>query len=163
MTVCSFVLQLDTLIGKTVEIMVSGIADYAGNFVPWPVTWSFAVADYGASSTSARVSGLLLNTSYAAFQAKNDEVASIRQAIAQLLSIPLDRIINVQAVGALGGNATSVSFVVTAPAESNTKTALAAAQDLAKQCTKSNPGLSGALSTPMTSKVPINMGFACFS
>ncbi len=135
------------------EIVVSGIADYAGNFVSWPVTWSFAVADYGASSASARVTGLLLNTSYAAFQAKNDELASVHQAIAALLSVPLGRIINVQAVAALGGNATAVSFVITPPAAGDTKTAVAAAQDLAKHCIKANPGLSGALSTTMTSKV----------
>ncbi len=130
--------------------MLIGIADYAGNTVPWPITWSFPVADYGASSTSVRLSGLLLNTTYAAFQAKSDELAKIRQDLATFLSVSLDRITNVQAAGALGGNATVVSFVI---GPGSSKTAVAAAQALAKECAKAIPGLSGSLSSTMTSKV----------
>jgi hypothetical protein len=137
-----------------VEIVLSGVADYAGNSVSWPITWSFAVADYGASSTSVRVSGVVLNTTYAAFQAKSNELANIRQDLATLLSVSLDRITNVQAVGALGGNVTAVSFII---GPGSTKTAVAAAQDLAKQLIKASPGLTGSLSTAVTCKVMSNL------
>jgi hypothetical protein len=133
--------------------MLSGIADYAGNIVSWPVSWSFTVADYGASSASVRVSGLLLDTTYAAFQAKSGELDKIQQDLATFLSIPLVRITNVQAAAALGGNITAVSFVIAAPASGDTKTAVAAAQDVAKECAKADPGFSGSLSTAKSSKV----------
>ena len=134
-------------------MVASGVADHAGNAVPWPVTWSFTVADYGASSASVRVSGLVLNTTYASFQAKSGELANIRQDLATFLSIPIERITNVQAVGALGGNATAVSFVIAAPGAGDSKTAVTAAQDVAKECAKSKPTFSGSLSTAITSKV----------
>ncbi len=133
--------------------MLSGVSDPVGNVVSWPVTWSFAVADYGADSASVRVSGLVLATTYAAFQAKSGELATISQDLATFLSIPVDRITNVQAASALGGNVTAVSFVIKAPASGDTKTAVAAAQDLAKECAKANPGFSGSLSTAKSSKV----------
>jgi hypothetical protein len=144
---------LDSLIGKTVEIMLSGIGDYAGNVVSWPVTWSFAVADYGANSASVRASGLLLDTTYAAFQAKSGELAKIQQDLATFLSVPVARITNVQAVSALGGNITAVSFVIKAPASGDTKTAVAAAQEVAVECAKADPSFSGSLSTAKSSKV----------
>ncbi len=133
--------------------MLIGIADYAGNAVSWPITWNFAVADYGANLASVRLSGLLLNTSFTAFQAKSGELTNVRQAIAAFISIPIERVTNVQAVGALGGNITAVSFVISAPGSGDTKTAVAAAQALAKECAKAVPGLSGSLSSTMTSKV----------
>lgn len=135
------------------EIVLGGVADVAGNVVPWPISWSFVVADYGADSASARVSGLLLDTAFAAFQEKDGEVTNVRQAIASFLSIAQDRITNVQAVSALGGNATAVSFTIAAPGVGDTKTAVDAAQAFAKECAKANPGFSGSLSTAMSSKV----------
>ncbi len=135
--------------------MLSGVADYVGNTVSWPIMWSFAVADYGANSASVRVSGLLLNTTHAAFQAKSGELAKISQDLATFLSIPADRITNVQAAAALGGNATAVSFTINTPASGDTKTALAAAQNIAKECAKANPSFTGSLSTTVTSKVVI--------
>ncbi len=132
---------------------MDGVEDQAGNAVPWPITWSFAVADYGASSASVRLSGLLLNTTYVAFQAKSGELAKIQQDIATFLSIPLARITNVQAAAALGGNLTAVSFVINAPGAGDTKTAVAAAQALAKEWAKTSPVLSGSLTSAVTSKV----------
>ncbi len=133
--------------------MLSGVADHVGNAVMWPITWSFTVADYGANAASVRISGLVLDTTYAAFQAKSDELAKIRQDLATFLSIPLARITNVQAIGALGGNVTAVSFVITAPGAGDSKTAVAAAQALAKECIKTNPAFSGSLSTTLSTQV----------
>ncbi len=135
------------------EIVVGGIADDAGNTVPWPISWSFVVADYGASLASVHLSGLLFNTTYEAFLAKSNEIAHLRQDLSSYLSIPVERIGNVQAVGALGGNITAVSLVITAPGAGDTKTAMAAAQDLAKECVKAHPQFSGSLSSAMSSKV----------
>ena len=135
------------------EISLDGIEDHAGNAVSWPITWSFAVADYGASSASVRVSGLLLNTTYAAFQVKSGELAKLQQDLATFLFIPVARITNVQAAAALGGNLTAVSFVIDAPAVGDPKTAVAAAQDLAKEWAKTSPALSGSLASAITSKV----------
>ncbi len=151
-SLCCYI-QLDSLIGKTVEIVLDGVADQAGNAVLWPITWSFAVADYGASSASVRVSGLLLDTTFAAFQAKSGELASIRQDLATFLSIPVERITNVQAVSASGGNITAVSFVIAAPGAGDATTSVAAARALAKECAKTTPAFSGSLSTVVSSKV----------
>ncbi len=140
------------------EIVLSDVADLASTYVAWPIMWSFAIADYGANLASVRVSGLLLNTTYAAFQAKSGELAKIQQDIATFLSIPLARITNVQAAAALGGNLTAVSFVIDAPAFGDPKTAVAAAQDLAKEWAKPSPVLSGSLASAITSKVVCDRG-----
>jgi hypothetical protein len=145
--------QLDSLIGETVEIVLDGVADEAGNVVPWPIAWSFPVADYGADSASVRVSGLLLGTASAAFQALSGELANIRQDLATFLSIPAARITKVQAVGAHGGNATALSFIIEAPAAGDTKTAVSAAHALIKECAKADPDLSGSLNSALSSKV----------
>jgi hypothetical protein len=142
--------QLDSLIGKTVEMIVLNVADQAGNAVPYPVTWSFPVADYGAAAASVHVSGLVLDTTFAAFQAKSGELVKIQQDLASALSIPLDRISNLQAFGALGGNMTALQFVIGA---GTSKTAVAAAHELAQKLTNASPGLSGSLGSAVTSKV----------
>ncbi len=146
-------LQFDSLIGKTVEIVVSSVADLAGNMVSWPVIWSFPVADYGANAASVRVSGLVLATTYAAFQAKTGELAKIQQDLATLLSVPLARITSTTAYSGLDGNVTAVSFVIAAPGAGDTKTAVTAAQDLAQKLAQATPGLAGSLATAVTSKV----------
>lgn len=129
---------------------MANVADYAGNALPWPVSWGFLVADYGASAASVRVSGVVLDTTYAAFQAKTGELAKIQQDLATLLGISLGRISNVQAYGALGGNVTALAFVISAD---SSKTAVAAAQELAQQLAKATPGLGGSLASAVTSKV----------
>ena len=149
-------LQFDSLIGKTVEIVVSNVADLAGNMLSWPVIWSFTVADYGASEASVRVSGLVLSTAYAAFQGKIGELGKNQQDLAILLGVPLARIININAYSALGGNVTALSFVIAAPGGGDTKTAVAAAQVLAQKLAQATPGLTGSLAAAITSKV------ACF-
>ncbi len=146
-------MQLDSLIGKTVEIVVSNVADLAGNRLSWPVIWSFPVADYGASTASVRVSGLVLGTTYAAFQAKTGELAKIQQDLATLMGVPLARITSVAAYSALDGNVTAVSFVIAAPGAGDTKTAVTAAQVLARRLAQAAPGLTGSLATAVTSKV----------
>ncbi len=153
--VCVVHVQLDSLIGKTVEMVLDGVADAAGNVVPWPITWSFSVADYGASSTFVHVSGLLLETPYATFQAKIDELLNVRQDIATFLSIPVERITKIKSASGLGGNITALSFVIAAPAASDSKTSAAAAQELAVECIKADPGFSGSLAVVITSKVCI--------
>ncbi len=108
------------------------------------------MADYGAAAASVHVSGLVLDTTFAAFQAKSGELSKIQQDLASALSIPLNRISNLQAFGALGGNMTAVQFVIGASAS---KTAVAAAHELARKLASASPGLSGSLGSAVTSKV----------
>ncbi len=133
--------------------MLTDVADAAGNMVPWPISWSFAVADYGANATTVRISGLLLNTTYQAFQAKSGETDSIRQDLAAFLSIPIERIIDVHVSAAAGINAVAVTFVIAPPGADDSKTSVSAAQEIIKECAKGNHALTGSLSTVMTSKV----------
>ncbi len=133
--------------------MVSNVADLAGNVLSWPVIWSFPVADYGANAASVRVSGVVLATTYADFQAKTGEAAKIQQDLATLMIVPLARITSVTTYRALDGNMTAMSFAITAPSAGDTKTAVTAAQVLAQKLAQATPGLTGSLATAATSKV----------
>ena len=147
-------MQFDSLIGKTVEIVVSNVADLAGNMLSWPVIWSFAVADYGANEASVRVSGLVLSTPFANFDF--DDLNLHASSIANIVGVPLARITNINAYSALDGDVTALSFVIAAPGGGDTKTAVTAAQVLAQKLAQAAPGLTGSLAAAITSKV------ACF-
>ncbi len=111
------------------------------------------MADYGADAASVRVSGVVLATTYADFQAKTGEAAKIQQDLATLMIVPLARITSVTIYRALDGNVTALSFAITAPGAGDTQTALAAAQVLAQKLAQATPGLTGSLATATTSKV----------
>ncbi len=106
-----------------------GVADKAGNKAQGTTTWSFSVADFGASAASVHVTGLLLNVS--ASSLNNAALTAIKADLATLLGVADTRFTNLEISNIwIGGVAMSVlEFTITASAS---KTATSLAQQLAE-------------------------------
>ncbi len=109
-------LQFDDLVSKDLTIAVNGVKDTAGNIIAWPVMWTFTVADFGASSATVYVSGLLLSTTYASFQ--SSQIAALKAELNALLNLA-DRIDQVIASEAADGS-TALHFTITSGTPSAT-------------------------------------------
>jgi hypothetical protein len=108
---------------------VRGVADKAGNKAQGSISWSFTVADFGASAASVHVTGLLLNVS--ASSLNNAALTAIKADLATLLGVADTRFTNLEISDAwIGGVAMSaLEFTITASAS---KTATSLAQQLAE-------------------------------
>jgi hypothetical protein len=150
------VFQLDSLIGLTAEVSVRGVADKAGNKAQGTISWSFTVADFGASAASVHVTGLLLNVS--ASSLNNAVLTAIKAELATLLGVADTRFTNLEISDAwIGGVAMSaLEFTISTSAS---KTATSLAQQLAETVQNLAAGsnalssYSSALKTAVSSQV----------
>jgi hypothetical protein len=108
---------------------VRGVADKAGNTAQGTTTWSFTVADFGASAASVHVTALLLNVSSSSLN--NAALTAVKADLAMLLVVADTRLTNLEISDAwIGGVAMSaLEFTITASAS---KTATSLAQQLAE-------------------------------
>ena len=73
--ISDFGLQLDTLIGVTMTMSVSGVTDLAGNIAPSITSWSFVMQNYGAQNASVSINGLQLVVAFnASFNLPNSTI-----------------------------------------------------------------------------------------
>ena len=108
---------------------LSGVTDLAGNKLAWPVTWSFTVADFGASDTTACISGLHMMTEFAQYDATN-----VSQDTALFLKVSSSRIAPVEAFASSSDTSTFIKLCIKPPtggADTETATSLAAKLALA--------------------------------
>jgi hypothetical protein len=105
------IVQLDTLIGQTIQVVLNKVSDFSGNMVTWPVAWSFVFADYGPTAASVYVTGLKLSTKFSDIPSTTT-AASIRPGLAGFMSLGSSvRLANVTMVEASDG-LTAISFVI---------------------------------------------------
>ena len=81
---------------------LTGVADFVGNAISSPLTWSFVMQDFRIQNTSVQVSGLLLSIPYSNNIATQLAV-NITSAFSQLLSISSSRIQNLAFAPSLDG------------------------------------------------------------
>jgi hypothetical protein len=148
----SFLLQLDNLVGRSVTAVLSNVSDIYGNYIMSPVTWSFAVADFGTTNASAYVVGARLSTSYATFLTKQGEASAIQTQLAAYFGVAANRITSVSAFKTMDALTAFTFIIKPSSTSSDTKTATWLANKFAKDVallTSSSPFTSFASLAPI--------------
>jgi hypothetical protein len=144
---------------------VRGVADKAGNKAQGSISWSFTVADFGASAASVHVTGLLLNASSSSVNTA--ALTAIKTDLATLLGVADTRLTNLQISNTWIGGVSMTSLELTIAASSS-KTATSLAQQLAETVENLAPGsnalssYSSALKTAVTTQVYRSDWFALY-
>ncbi len=142
-----------------------GVADKAGNKAQGSISWSFTVADFGASAASVHVTGLLLNASSSSVNTA--ALTAIKTDLATLLGVADTRLTNLQISNTWIGGVSMTSLELTIAASSS-KTATSLAQQLAETVENLAPGsnalssYSSALKTAVTTQVYRSDWFALY-
>jgi hypothetical protein len=142
------IVQLDTLIGQTIQVVLNKVSDFSGNMVTWPVAWSFVFADYGRTAASVYVTGLKLSTKFSDLAANSITVSTLQPALAGFMSLGTSRIASVTIFEASDG-LTAISFVIN-PSNGTGMTAVTSFTTLVRRLVSIDSSVSrpaGALNT----------------
>lgn len=160
-------LQPDSLIGKSVTVVLNSVSDLYGNYLMMPVTWSFTIADFGPESATAYIVGARLSTPIATFRAKTGELKDIQTQLAAYFGVAPSRIFDVNAFRT-PDSLTALTFIIRPPsstADTKTATILASkfSKDASNASSAASPFASYSSLAPIINSTVCHSPFSCWS